>query len=223
MHSHFLLVRCLRRYPAMLDAARDDCSCENVSPERAFPNANVSLTAQNWWLILDRHLTLKNLRTELDSLRLEDERSGGLWEVPYGAAWVVALCAELSRAHQGEPSSCRLPTPICSDGSDIRESNAVGAMPDESSRDDIRWAKFGEALGPLEQECTRRLNRWMRAMVEKGSASYVFSPHTHLGPISSISHTIFPCNCAKRISDVSLAHLWRISDVSHTTVCYVSV
>ena len=55
-----------------------------------------------------------------------------------------------------------------------------------------------------------------------GSGRTFFPPTPILAP-SPPSPTLSFHVTPRRISDVSLAHLWRISDVSHVTVCYVSV
>jgi len=69
VHSHFLLVRCLRHYP--------------------MSNADRALA------VLTEHLTPERIAVEVESLFKEKEG----WECPYGLAWVLRLAQELDTWH----------------------------------------------------------------------------------------------------------------------------
>eukprot|EP00929_Paragymnodinium_shiwhaense_P048923 TRINITY_DN24694_c0_g1_i5.p1 TRINITY_DN24694_c0_g1~~TRINITY_DN24694_c0_g1_i5.p1 ORF type:complete len:391 (+),score=81.33 TRINITY_DN24694_c0_g1_i5:43-1215(+) len=70
VHSHFLILRCLRRY-----------QLDEEDKERA-------------WEALRQHLRRDKIAVEVESLQKENPG----WECPYGLAWVLALAAEAAVA-----------------------------------------------------------------------------------------------------------------------------
>jgi hypothetical protein len=80
VHQHWLLVRLLRRFPSLAEAAE----------------------VRSWF---DEHLTAEAAEVEADYLRQPARRS---WERPYGWAWLLTLDAELRTwAADGAPDADR--------------------------------------------------------------------------------------------------------------------